>query len=230
MARRALLFVASLLTVPCTVVVAAGSAYAQGDPPITDSEDAAAPRFGRRGQVAISGAFSLDTGRTSYTDSDQTSFGLEVSPSAHLFVAENVSIGASIYTRYRELSIPLGGGEDIDESAFAVGISATIGSNLPAGDRVSFWPRLSIGVWTEKLNAPQISGFSVNRNGQYWRYGDLRETQVGTSLWIPVLYHPAPHFFIGFGPQASVDLWHSVEDVTNRRIFFGASSLVGGWL
>ena len=67
------------------------------------------------------------------------------------------------------------------------------------------------------------------RNGGYVPYGDLRETALWSQLWVPALYHVATHFYLGFGPVANLDLWHSVGDFTNRRLYFGASSLVGGW-
>jgi hypothetical protein len=214
----------------CVTLVSARGAHAQGYPPIAGSEDEPRePRFGQAGQVAISGAFSFDLGRTSYTETDQTAFMLEVSPAAHYFVSSNVSIGGSIFTRYTELSIPLGGQDSIDGSTFAYGVAANLGLNLPTTDRVSFWPRLSLGVWTEKLSAPSGFGLSQNRNGAYVPYRDLRETAVWTQLWVPVLFHAAPHFFLGFGPLVTFDLWHAVDDFTNRRLFFGASSTVGGW-
>jgi hypothetical protein len=35
-------------------------------------------------------------GKTSYTPSDQTSFGVQLDPAAHFFIAENVSISGSL--------------------------------------------------------------------------------------------------------------------------------------
>lgn len=205
---------------------------AQGDPSATDSDEPPKPRFGQAGQVAISGAFSLDLGNLSFTETEQSSFSLEINPSAHYFVSENLSIGGSVSMRYRSATYPLTEREPVvsfDESSLGFGVSAIVGLNLPASERVSFWPRASIAVSTDKLTAPSTLGLAVNRNGQYVPYGDMRETAIAAQLWVPLLYHPTAHLFLGFGPMAYVDLYHSVEEFTNRRIFFGATSLVGGW-
>jgi hypothetical protein len=51
----------------------------------------------------------------------------------------------------------------------------------------------------------------------------------GAELQAPFLFHVAPHFFVGIGPDAYVDVLHSVDNAHNLRRFVGVSSTVGGW-
>jgi hypothetical protein len=60
--------------------------------------------------------------------------------------------------------------------------------------------------------------------------------QVANIVYVqinaPSLFHLAPHFFLGFGPNLTADLHNSTPTLfgsSNRRTNVGASSLVGGW-
>jgi hypothetical protein len=54
------------------------------------------------------------------------------------------------------------------------------------------------------------------------------------DLYVPLLLHPARHFFVGFGPDALFDPYHSFSSdggtSDHLRYFVGASSITGGWL
>jgi hypothetical protein len=52
---------------------------------------------------------------------------------------------------------------------------------------------------------------------------------VSVELYAPFLFHLTQHFFVGFGPDVYVDLLDSTGGVSNRRLFYGAESTVGGW-
>jgi hypothetical protein len=58
-------------------------------------------------------------------------------------------------------------------------------------------------------------------------------TLVVVGLHAPVLFHPAPHFFVGLGPHLFHDLSRALrgaDAVSNsKRTFFGISTTVGGW-
>jgi hypothetical protein len=68
--------------------------------------------------------------------------------------------------------------------------------------------------------------------------GDTTDDIVSVDLYVPLLVHPAPHVFIGFGPRASYELSDSLSfsneplapSVQNRATTWGASLVVGGWL
>jgi hypothetical protein len=109
------------------------------------------------------------------------------------------------------------------------------GLNCPLGERTSFWPTLAIGVSNENVTSFTSQVLEMNRDGLFVRAGDLCETAVWAYLTAPFLFHPAPHFFLGFGPRVLVDLFHEValspEGVSpkNQRFSLGATSTLGGW-
>jgi hypothetical protein len=57
-----------------------------------------------------------------------------------------------------------------------------VGYNIPLSAKLSIWPRA--GVWVSDETATTEGSEAV-----LWLNADLR-----------VLYHPEPHFFVGFGP------------------------------
>ena len=119
----------------------------------------------------------------------------------------------------------------VDSSAITYGIGVAVGVNVPLGDWVSFWPRVFGGVWTESITqSPVPRAFSLSRDGITLPQGDYRETALWFEIYAPLLIHPAPHFFVGFGPDFFIDLVHDVGPTENRRTYWGATSLVGGWL
>ena len=96
---------------------------------------------------------------------------------------------------------------------------------------VSFWPRLFGGISTESVTqSPVPGGFSTSRGGITLPKGDYGETAAWIEVYAPLLIHPAPHFFVGFGPDVFIDVIHDVGGTENRRVYWGATSLVGGWL
>ena len=55
-----------------------------------------------------------------------------------------------------------------------------------------------------------------------------------TSLYVPLLVHPAPHFFVGLGPFVTHDVDHEYTAQNggkgkNEGTTVGAALTVGGW-
>ncbi len=72
-------------------------------------------------------------------------------------------------------------------STITYGLAPTIGWNLWLGDRVSIFPRASLrSTWVSDTGRPVI---------------------VTAQAFAPFLLHVAPHFFLGFGPFFSRDLY-----------------------
>jgi len=83
---------------------------------------------------------------------------------------------------------------------------------------------------TVSFEAPN-SGFSTSVGGTAVQSSaDVHETFVDIDVFAPILIHPAAHFFLGLGPEMFRDISHSVDSVSNKRTFYGVSSVVGGWL
>jgi len=87
------------------------------------------------------------------------------------------------------------------------GIGPTVGYNIPLSSKLSLWPR--VGVWASDETITNESNEAV-----LWLNGDLR-----------VLYHPAPHFFVGFGPYVQ-----QVVAGNEKETLYGASFTIGGWV
>jgi hypothetical protein len=92
-------------------------------------------------------------------------------------------------------------------STNAFGIGPVLGVAIPLADRLALFPRVGIDfawVW------PAV-GASAN--------------SITLVTVAPVLFFPAPHFFLGFGPDFRVDL-HSTGA---RQTLLGLSSEIGGY-
>ncbi len=186
-------------------------------------------RFGDPGQFVLSGALSASFGHLGYSTGDNTTTSFGIEPAFDYFSTQNFFEGASAFIRYSDGTSGIG----IESKSLSLGVTGQIGFNFWLGDRVSFCPKLSLGVWQTRTTyeAPSFN-FTVSIDGLAVPLGpstEVTENAVFVQLYAPFLFHLAQHFFIGFGPDVYTDLLHSVESASNRRIFLGASSTVGGW-
>ncbi len=186
-------------------------------------------RFGDAGEMVINGALSASIGHLGYTSggSSTTSFGIE--PALDYFSSRNLSQGLSAFFRYSD-SIS---GINLENENVTFGITGHLAFNLWLADRVSLWPRLALGVWRSQTTYHVPSGtFSVSVDGTAFPISngtEVEENAVFVELYAPFLFHLAQHFFVGFGPQAYADLFHSANSMANRRMFVGGESTIGGW-
>jgi hypothetical protein len=152
------------------------------------------------------GATFLGT-RTSSTSSRPSSTGstVDIAPSFGFFLSKLLLLRAATHV-WRQ--------SDTTETG--------LGFNVPVG-RVSLLPELRIGIgWVEHscFNGDYYSSCSDQSNLQYWN-----------GLGMPVLFHLAPHLFIGAGPAvtytfAKTDAYEGVGNVLS----FSLQALIGGWL
>lgn len=117
-----------------------------------------------------------------------------------------------------------------NESSSSYGGSLRVGYNLRFSDSASWWPHLGVYGWHvhEQQSGPYGAVTSTARTSVAFGSHDIEA--FGVSLYAPVLFHPATHFFIGIGPSFYVDLVESVDSFSNARRFWGVSSTVGGWI
>jgi len=148
-----------------------------------------------------------------------------VSPGVDYFLADHFSIGlAGTFTSSSSTGVDPSTGLEVDSSTQSGGPSLRLGLDLPLGEWLSVWARASLGVG---LNAyDEKSGSSENK---------YNENVAWVGLYVPLLVHPAPHFFVGLGPSVSRDLDRSVgystfARVENRSMTVGAGLVMGGWL
>jgi hypothetical protein len=198
--------------------------------PHSDTEPSAprVRRFGDVGQMVLTGILSASFGYLGYSSGGSSSTSFSVQPAFDYFSSEGFSEGASVFFRYSDSTSGIG----IRDRNVAFGATAQVGSNLWLGERVSFWPRLEIGVWQSRSTLNGGYGGSVSIDGAPVFLGpstSVGENALFLEVFAPFLFHPASHFFVGFGPDGFVDVLHSAGSVNNRRRYLGASSTVGGW-
>ena len=189
----------------------------------------AEPRFGDPGQISLSGALSASLGHRSYDSSNASSTTVSVEPAFDYFTSPNFSQGASVLFRYSDGAV----GNGVKVNATTLGVTGRIGRNVWLGGRVSSGrgspSRRGERGYTLRR---QTTGFGVTIGGSPFPIGpssDFTEKGLTLGLQAPFLVHLTRHFFVGFGPDVYIDVFHSVENVSNRRRFVGASSIVGGW-
>jgi len=125
---------------------------------------------------------------------------LALSPELQYFVLPNFAVGIGLL--YTHASI-------INQPSFdTYGGSASIGYNLRLASNVSVFPQIGFSALHSTSSAGGAQVF------------------LGSGLFIPVLFHPVPHFFLGIGPAIGTagigDLFRDQSVVVQ--------TVIGGWL
>jgi len=231
----------ALLSASALVAAFVGTAHAQpaGAPPPeaapAPTEAAPAPAaapaapatggFGQAGQIAIMTALdgsdlnintdvSLIHQSQSMGGSSTTVYSL--SPMAHYFVMPNLSVSAGIVIQHG--SSPVSGSSS-SVSATGLGILVGAGYNLQLAPMVSLWPQLRIGYVHTSVSGTGISG---------------SESMVPLEILVPVLFHPADHFFVGLGPVFRTQLSNSASSGSTsvdqpKETDIGLTAVIGGY-
>jgi len=151
--------------------------------------------FGSRGQI-------VPFGTVSYTHVSGGAFGggdvnqIRIEPGAMWFPVDNIALGGQVLYDFLDVGTALHG----------VGFEPLVGFGVPLAPQVAFFPRVGmLFTWTfsdgSSSNSITMEGFA------------------------PVLFIPAPHFYIGFGPQFST----RVVPSGNAMPTFGLVSEIGGY-
>jgi hypothetical protein len=151
--------------------------------------------FGSKGQIVPFGSVSYAHSSSGNTSSDF----LLIQPGVVYFPTTALAVG--LQPIYGFSSGAAGG------SFHVLGFEPVVGFGVPLADHVAFFPRMGIGfAWV----LPSGGGSSH------------QITMLGNA---PLLYIPAPHVYIGFGPTVAVDLDRSGGTGTT----FGLASEIGGY-
>jgi len=164
----------------------------------------------------VNGALSANFGHLGYSTPGSSTTSVGIEPAFDYFVARNISWGGSVFVRYSDVTSL---GNETKDLSF--GITGQVGSNLWLTRRLlSVWPRLFVGALENRLT------YLVSSDGSST---NTTEKIAFVELYVPLLLHLAPHVFVGFGPEAFADAYHTVGETSNLRRFWGAESIVGGW-
>lgn len=176
-------------------------------------------RFGARGQLAIDQSFAMMATRNSSDDAlgggrSNTNVGL--APTVSWFVLPQVSVN---------LGVSLGAGWSTSDASSDLGSYTSLGGRtglgyaLPLTDHFSLWPSAGASLTRYWFDSGDQPGGAT---------GDMFYGSVGAS--VPVLWHPAPHFFVGLGPAAfAVDSGGELGSLTHNYTTLGLTSTVGGY-
>jgi hypothetical protein len=154
--------------------------------------------FGNTGQVAIAGDFSI-----SFLHANGTS-SLVLSPAIDYFFMPHLSLGGQVTFAYASHD---------PGSSSSFGLAPRVGYNIPLAPMFSLYPRA--GFSFTHVSVSPGGGTSASAN------------LFGLFLFAPFLFHPVPHFFIGFGPSLSGDI--AGGDSSDHFLTFGLESTVGGY-
>lgn len=174
--------------------------------PLRDTGGGPSRLFGDVGQAA----FSSDVALT-IQHSSQGSTSIQFAPAADYFVIRNLSIGASIGIDYVNA-------DQSDSTRFTIG--PRVGYNIPFTDTVGIWPKLGFSYSHTSVSTDIPNGdadVEVTRS----RSGD----HITLNLFAPIMFHPAQHFFVGFGPFLDSDL-----SGDNKTTTYGGRLTLGGWV
>jgi hypothetical protein len=156
--------------------------------------------FGAKRQLAISSDAALSI--THYSPGSKTTITLQ--PAVDYFVIDNLSVGGFIGLDYTTAG---------DTTTTRFGIGPRVGYNLTLSDLVSIWPK--IGFSFSATNTETDNATSDNDDN----------SALALNIFVPVMFHPATHFFAGFGPFLDTDL--SGDDKVTA---FGLKLTLGGWI
>lgn len=180
---------------------------------VTERTQANSPvdRFGQQKTLAISSDAALSIQNTSLSGVDGSTTSITLSPAVDYFVIRNLSVGGNLLFNY--LSPPG------DGHSTSFGIGPRVGYNLAISDLISFWPKAGLSfthtsVSTTTAATPTTPAVT----------GNVSNTAIALNLFAPVMFHPAQHFFAGFGPFLDTDL-----SGDNKATTFGGKLTIGGW-
>ncbi len=194
------------------------------------------PRFGNAGVVVINGAIGGTIYRPDYPAGDAYTFTL--APAIDCFLAPNFSVGAALLLGYNHVEPSSAA---IGNESWTYGFTAQLGFDVWLTERLSLWPRAFVTFEQERAtilatvpSLPMVYGPSGSSTGTAVTAVGSSEVfnSVSAGASAPLLFHLAPHFFIGFGPNVTTDLYktNAFGGAPNRTTRVGASTTIGGWL
>jgi hypothetical protein len=179
----------------------AGAALAQD--PTQDTGGGPSRVFGGPKQLAISSDAALVVEHATH---DVTTVTL--SPAADYFLIKNLSLGGAVVLEYQSAG---------SEDSTRFGIGPRVGYNFGFTDTLSVWPKIGFSYSHNNRSASTETGNTT--------VSSSRSSNAFTlNIFAPIMFHPVPHFFVGFGPFLDTDLSGSDKITT-----YGGKLTIGGW-
>jgi hypothetical protein len=159
--------------------------------------------FGNPGQVAISQDFSV----TFHYNTENSAAEFRLAPAIDYFIAPQLSLGGQFVFRYFS-------NDPYSESEF--GIGPRIGFNLPLAPMFSLWLKAGF-LFTHTTASATMNSVTVSQSANFLTLG----------VAAPFLFHPVPHFFIGFGPNFFGNV--AGGQAGDRFLVIALETVVGGY-
>lgn len=169
-------------------------------------------RFGLKGQKAVSSDAGLSITNISVSGADGSATTLVLRPAVDFFVSDSLSLGGFVGIEYAKAP----GG-----SSSAVSLGPRVGYNLPIAARVSVWPKAGFAI----ARTSQTDEGATLPNGVVLGDEDDTNTSFQLNLFVPVMFHPVQHFFLGLGPALDQDLSGDSKATT-----VAVRLTLGGWI
>ena len=177
---------------------------AKGDLKVRD--DAAG--FGEVGQLAISTDAAFEFERRTQDDAP-SSTTITFLPAADYFIIKNLSLGGVVGLDYNKTG-------NARTTTFLLG--PRVGYNFEFSRKLSIWPKLGFYYAHSKYKTTvDDDGAEISRS--------RKQDGIALDIFVPVMLHPAPHFFAGLGPFLRTDL-----NGDNRVTMWGVKLTIGGWV
>lgn len=160
-----------------------------------------ASNFGLVNQLVISQDFNVNLAVDLNGDGQSDAFRIALSPAADYFIQQNLSIGGFVRVDHTFTR---------GDNPTTIGAGVRAGMNFPVAEAASFWPKVAFAI----ANSDIPSGGIGSTGGS---------TSAVISLEGPVLFHPATHFFVGFGPAVNFRIGGA------EGIGLALNSVVGGY-
>jgi hypothetical protein len=167
---------------------------------------AAAP-FGARGQVVPFGSLSFSHINPGNGAPSWNNYSLE--PGVFVFAMDHLALGLAARYDYRGREITFTGFSAIAGSAKEIGILPKAGIALNLSESLSLFPQLGVDLYHYS---------PTTLSGSEGTYAEL-------ETFVPLLFSPVSHFFVGIGPYFE---WTFTGAVSGQNEF-GLQSIIGGW-
>ncbi|HVW24719.1 MAG TPA: hypothetical protein VHC69_05085 [Polyangiaceae bacterium] len=154
--------------------------------------------FGGKHQLAISSDAGFYISNTTVSNGGGSTTSILLQPAVDYFVIDHLSVGGFLLLNYQHTK---------GSHSTTFGIGPRVGYDIPLSSFFSIWPKVGLSFSSVTGPGPDANNLALN-------------------LFVPLMLHPAPHFFLGFGPALDVDL---TGNQTKSTTIAGRLT-IGGWL
>jgi hypothetical protein len=203
------MFTRQLAYVAYTVAaLALGIGTASAQDPLQNTGGGPARNFGEIDQLAFSSENALEIREVAVENGPD--YGtIHFAPAVDYFIVKNLSIGGFVGIDYSRAG---------DADGFRFSIGPRVGYNLSFTNLLGLWPKIGFTY------AHSNSGYSRAFAGGTVSTSDSNDA-IAINVFVPVMFHPTTHFFVGFGPFVDADL-----NGDYRTVAYGMKLTIGGWL